>query len=124
MVKVLFGLESQGHIKTIEEKLKAWHPRLGDENSFQVWRDIAKEIGWIDYAVCQDYISYLKRKSAKIEALEQENERLRDALSEYADGSNWKYPYREGNFKSEWWQSLENGFDTARKALALHKEGE
>ena len=67
MAKVKFGLEAQGHIGTVEEKLKTWYPRCSDENKFQVWREIGDDIGWIDYAVCQSYIDYLRRNSKKAE---------------------------------------------------------
>lgn len=61
-VKVLFGLEAQGHIPLIEERIKGWRPSLFDKNSFQIWKDIAKEIGWIDHAVCGSYIKHLQKE--------------------------------------------------------------
>lgn len=64
--RVVFGLEAQGHIPLIEEKIYSWYPLLTDENKFQVWEDIAKEIGWSGYAVCQGYIEYLQRKNKEL----------------------------------------------------------
>ena len=64
-VRVVFGLEAQGHIPIVERMLKNWHPCPFDQNTFAVWDEIGKEIGWLGYAVCQDYIAYLKRKITK-----------------------------------------------------------
>ncbi len=47
-----------------------------DDNNFQVWKDVAKEIGWIDYAVCQDYIRYLQVKNKELERRLDEAEKV------------------------------------------------
>jgi len=78
-VKVLFGLEAQGHIPLIEEKLKTWWPRFSDSNPFQVWEDIAKEIGWIDHAVCDSYIRHLRIKDKNSTP----NAKIQDLIKEY-----------------------------------------
>ncbi len=75
-ITVAFGLHAQGHIPLVEEKLKHWHPLMMDDNNFQVWKDIAKEIGWIDYAVCQDYIRYLQVKNKELERRLDEAEKV------------------------------------------------
>ena len=61
-IRVLFGLEAQGHIPLIEKKLKTWWPRVFEPNQFKIFDEIAKEIGWIGQAVCDGYIRYLQRK--------------------------------------------------------------
>ena len=50
---VLFGLEAQGHIPTVEHML----------NKDCSWDEIGKEINWIGDAVKEDYKEYLSRKS-------------------------------------------------------------
>ncbi len=65
-VRAVFGLEAQGHIPKIEKMLKEWYPRCSDENPLKIWDEIASEIGWIGFAVCQDYIKYLKRNQKSI----------------------------------------------------------
>lgn len=106
-VKMLIGLEQQGHIQTVEQMLDEWFPRISDKNKFQVWDDIGSKIGWIGYAVCQDYIRYLKRnlleleqcqamtesnfegyaetKNEEIEQLKKENEEITNLLIKHGD---------------------------------------
>lgn len=79
--KVLFGLEAQGHIPLVEERLKTWWPRFSDKNKFKVWEDIAKEIGWIDYAACESYIKYLQRKAGSSTP----NAKIQELITAYDD---------------------------------------
>ena len=68
-VRIVFGLEQQGHIPFVEEKLKEWRPSpFSNENTFYIWKEIAQQIGWLDYAVCEGYIRYLKRGKEELEA--------------------------------------------------------
>lgn len=50
--KILFGLEAQGHIPTIEHML----------NKDCSWDEIGKEINWIGDTVKEHYKEYLSRK--------------------------------------------------------------
>ena len=55
-LKVLFGLEQQGHIATIEKILN----EFGSATSEYVWEKIGKEIGWCPNAAARRYIEYLR----------------------------------------------------------------
>jgi len=95
-VKMVFGLEAQGHIPLIEEKLKTWWPSALDPSPFQIWRDISEKIGWIDFAVCDDYIKYLQRQNknstpnAKIQELIDEMQTEIDCADHYVIAGTWK----------------------------------
>ena len=55
-LKVVFGLEAQGHIKTIEDELARW-----DADMFycvEVWRIIGRKIGWCPFTAAMDYMRY------------------------------------------------------------------
>ena len=56
MTKVLFGLEQQGHIKTIEEML----------DKHRNWDEINKTIGWAGDAANKEYIRLLRKENDKI----------------------------------------------------------
>lgn len=58
-VKVVFGLEAQGHIPTIEAILDD----LGSND--YAWEKIGKEIGWCDKTARNHYITYLIKKDGK-----------------------------------------------------------
>lgn len=103
-IKVVFGLYAQGHIPLVEEKLKTWNPLWMDKNNWQVWKDIAEEIGWIDYAVCQDYIRYLQLKEKKLKdqlwavlrdnnyGSSFEHSSLFSEIAEVLGGKEWELP--------------------------------
>ena len=65
----------------IEKMIETWNPLHSDVNPFQVWEQIGNEIGWVDYAICKDYIRILKKKNES-SALEI------DRLSKLLDKSN------------------------------------
>jgi len=56
-LKILFGLEQQGHIPKIEEMLKD----LGSTK--MSWELIGKEIGWCPFTACASYVRYLQSQS-------------------------------------------------------------
>lgn len=72
-VKVQFGLEAQGHIKTIESIIERWN-KVSKENSPDkkpinmmyskaVWEEIGKIIGWCPFTASLKYFKYLENKS-------------------------------------------------------------
>ena len=54
-VKIVFGLEQQKHIETIERILS----ELGSNE--YAWEKIGKEIGWCPKTACYHYVSYLRK---------------------------------------------------------------
>lgn len=59
--KISFGLEQQGHIKTIEDYLAKWdNPNM--LYNTQVWNDIGKKIGWCPLTAALYYFRYLENK--------------------------------------------------------------
>lgn len=72
-LKVVFGLEAQGHIPTIEAELKRRnedfekdYPEHKGKNvmtySRHVWEDIGKKIGWCSFTAALSYFEYLNEK--------------------------------------------------------------
>jgi hypothetical protein len=73
-LKVVFGLEAQGHIPTIESELKRWnedfendYPEHKGKNIMtynkHVWDSIGKKIGWCPFSAALSYFEYLNEKS-------------------------------------------------------------
>lgn len=68
-VKVVFGLEAQGHIPTIERIIKRWNDSymiqfpdkepLNMMYSKHVWEDIGRTIGWCSFTASLYYFEYL-----------------------------------------------------------------
>ena len=62
-VKVVFGLEAQGHIPTIEKELKRWNEnnQYGGDMIYckEVWEGIGKKIGWCPFTAALYYFEYL-----------------------------------------------------------------
>jgi hypothetical protein len=56
-LKIVFGLEAQGHIPIIEKILD----EIGSNE--YAWEKIGKEIGWCPQTAAYHYISYLRRKN-------------------------------------------------------------
>ena len=75
-VKVLFGLEQQGHITKVEEMLK----------KYCSWDEINKAIGWAGDAAQQDYIRYLKRNSEQLQSRISE---LEQQLAAEREANRW-----------------------------------
>jgi C4-type Zn-finger protein len=74
-LKVVFGLEAQGHIPTIEaiieEKQKSMDEHFPDEDinviyAKYVWEEIGKKIGWCSFSACLKYFEYLENKNGKV----------------------------------------------------------
>lgn len=64
-VKIVFGLEAQGHIKTIEEILSKWNDNeYNQDMTFTkcVWDEIGKKIGWCSFTAALNYFEYLNKK--------------------------------------------------------------
>jgi hypothetical protein len=72
-LKVVFGLEAQGHIPTIEAELKRRnenfdnnYPEHKGKNvmtySRHVWEKIGKKIGWCPFTAALSYFEYLNEK--------------------------------------------------------------
>ena len=67
-VQLLFGLEAQGHIETIESFIQDNKYDYWNDRNFDKWRDLAKVIGWCPVTANNHYIEYLQKKKAKVEA--------------------------------------------------------
>lgn len=71
-VKVVFGLEAQGHIPTIQAEIKRWNDSykkqfpnekpLDMSYSKHVWEDIGKIIGWCPFTAALSYFEWLNKK--------------------------------------------------------------
>lgn len=70
-VKVVFGLEAQGHIPTIEAIIKRWNDGYKEQYpdepfdmmySKYVWDEIGKKIGWCPFSASLSYFEYLNEK--------------------------------------------------------------
>lgn len=66
--KILFGLEAQGHIPTIQAEIKRWNDSyrknypnepLDMTYSKHVWNGIGKIIGWCPFSAALAYFEYL-----------------------------------------------------------------
>lgn len=74
-VKVVFGLEAQGHIPIIESEIKRWNESFkkqypDSENvdmiyEKHVWEKIGKIIAWCPFSACLSYFEYLNNKNIK-----------------------------------------------------------
>ena len=72
-VKIVFGLEAQGHIPTIQAELKRWNDLYKEQFPFdetidmsyskRVWEGIGRMIGWCPFAAALSYFEYLNKKS-------------------------------------------------------------
>lgn len=69
-LKVVFGLEAQGHIPTIEAiiKRKQEHYNKSFPDDYtnvmyakHVWDEIGKKIGWCSFTACLYYFRYLDK---------------------------------------------------------------
>ena len=68
-LKVVFGLEAQGHIQTIESEIKRWNDDykkqfpnekpLNMMYSKHVWESIGKIIGWCPFTASLHYFQWL-----------------------------------------------------------------
>lgn len=72
-VKVVFGLEAQGHIPTIEAIIKRWNDSykrdypdqpLNMMYSKHVWDEIGKTIGWCPFTAALYYFEYLEENKS------------------------------------------------------------
>lgn len=68
---VVFGLEAQGHIPTIEAEIKRWNEGIeyGNDMTFckAVWEDIGKKIGWCPFTAALYYFEYINNKQKNLE---------------------------------------------------------
>lgn len=73
-VKMVFGLEAQGHIPTIEAIIKRWEDSYKEQYpeeplsmmySKHVWEEIGKKIGWCSFTAALHYFEYLDSKKTK-----------------------------------------------------------
>lgn len=72
-IKVVFGLEQQGHIPTIEAIIKRWNDSYKDQfpdekpinmmYSKHVWDEIGRKIGWCSFTAALYYFEYLSEKT-------------------------------------------------------------
>ena len=71
-VKIVFGLEAQGHIPTIQAEIRRWNdsykeqfpdePPLDMAYSKHVWEGIGKMIGWCPFTAALSYFEWLKKE--------------------------------------------------------------
>ena len=74
-LKVVFGLEAQGHIPTIQAELKRWNDSYKQQfpneepidmsYSTDVWRGIGKIIGWDAFTAALYYFEYLNTRQSQ-----------------------------------------------------------
>lgn len=74
-LKIVFGLEAQGHIPTIEAELRRWnesfrkdYPEEKDHDMIYckaVWEEIGKKIGWCPFTAALSYFEYLNKKAGR-----------------------------------------------------------
>lgn len=70
-VKVVFGLEAQGHIPTIKAEIKRWNDSFKEQfpneknidMSYEkhVWEKIGKIIGWCPFTASLSYFEWLNK---------------------------------------------------------------
>ena len=73
-VKVVFGLEAQGHIPTIQAEIKRWNDSFKEDYpdsknvdmiyEKHVWENIGKMIGWCPFTASLDYFKWLHKNSS------------------------------------------------------------
>jgi len=73
-VRIVFGLEAQGHIPTIEAEIKRWNDYYKEQfpneepinmmYSKHVWDKIGKIIGWCPFTAALYYFEYLQTNPA------------------------------------------------------------
>ena len=73
-IKVVFGLEAQGHIPTIQAEIKRWNDSFKEQYpdsknvdmSYEkhVWEKIGKIIGWCPFTACLSYFELLHKNSS------------------------------------------------------------
>ena len=72
--KILFGLEAQGHIPTIQSELKRWNDSYREQfpnepldmkYSKDVWEGIGKIIGWCPFSAALEYFKWLEKQTKK-----------------------------------------------------------
>jgi hypothetical protein len=99
-VKIVFGLEAQGHIPTIEEELK----KREDHHSKDVWEEIGKKIGWDSFTACTFYFNYREEKLESL-LLEKGSEILRlRGLIDKAFEAGKSHEYHNHNPDLEEWK--------------------
>lgn len=74
-LKIVFGLEAQGHIPTIQTEINRWnksfqsdYPEHKDINmmySKHVWDGIGKIIGWCPFTAALNYFEWLSKNEKK-----------------------------------------------------------
>lgn len=72
-LRVVFGLEAQGYIPTIQAELKRWNDSFIDQfpnekpldmsYSKHVWEGIGKKIGWCPFTAALSYFEYLNKSN-------------------------------------------------------------
>lgn len=70
-MKMVFGLEAQGHIPTIEKILSKWNEPIIENQSDMtyakcVWEEIGREIGWCPFTAALSYFE-MKNKQSQIQ---------------------------------------------------------
>lgn len=66
--KVVFGLEAQGHIPTIEAIITKWNDTPMDvqmQYSKALWDEVGKTIGWCSLTAALSYFQYLEHKNTE-----------------------------------------------------------
>jgi hypothetical protein len=72
-LKVVFGLEAQGHIPTIQAEIKRWNdlyrnqypnePPLDMSYTKHVWDGVGKIIGWCPFTAALSYFEWLNENT-------------------------------------------------------------
>lgn len=66
-LKMVFGLEAQGHLPTIKRILDKWNEPMIENQvdmtySKCVWDEIGREIGWCPFTASLSYFQYIANK--------------------------------------------------------------
>lgn len=97
-IKVVFGLEAQGHIPTIEAIIKRWNDSFKEQftdneysvnmmYSKHVWDEIGKAIGWCPFTAALNYFEYMSKNKPESELPIQEitNKEIKEAAEGWAE---------------------------------------
>ena len=97
-MKVVFGLEAQGHIPTIQKEIKRWNDaykeQFPDEEpldmtySKHVWDGIGNMIGWCPFAAALSYLEWLSITTLPAQVQGYSNSEMRSMLEDVVNELN------------------------------------
>lgn len=108
--KVLFGLEAQGHIKTIEDYFARFEDKELMMYDCNAWSAISEKIGWSPFGAAMAYFKYLKEANNNAESMAVDVEtiaKIGDTVIHSRYG-NKNAPI--GSSERSYWETQINGF--------------